>query len=413
MPVAGALDEPGGDQHVHLPRDAGHGLAQLHREVLDASPAGRRRARRSGAGWCRRAPGGPRAGLGPRRQCRWRRLAAPVRFAPMLADGRRIGAHLPLGAGMVRAADRAAEIGAAAIQVFTDNPTAWRRRPTLPDELPAFRERLAARDIRPDRDPCPVSRQPRRAGAGVPRRSPSRCWPTSCASRQRAARRSSTSTSGPIAAPASSAGIARLGRRASRRVLDEVGTATARASSLVLENGVRRRLRDGHPRSRAGRDRRRAGRARASARSGSASASTPRTCGAPATRSTSRRASMRCWTSSTRRSASTGSRMVHLNDSRSELGSRSDRHEHLGAGRIGARGLGRLLTHPGARARRVPSSRRRAWTRATTSSTWTGRATSRRAGRSPTCRPRRSSRGARGAGARRRSRTPTPRAARA
>ena len=31
--------------------------------------------------------------------------------------------------------------------------------------------------------------------------------------------------------------------------------------------------------------------------------------------------------------------MIHLNDSRSELGSRLDRHEHLGAGRIGAAGL--------------------------------------------------------------------------
>ncbi|HEU0243234.1 MAG TPA: TIM barrel protein, partial [Candidatus Limnocylindrales bacterium] len=67
----------------------------------------------------------------------------------MLANGRRIGAHLPLGEGMVKAADRAAEIGASAIQVFTDNPTAWRRRPTLPGELPAFRERLAAHDVTP------------------------------------------------------------------------------------------------------------------------------------------------------------------------------------------------------------------------------------------------------------------------
>ena len=67
----------------------------------------------------------------------------------MLANGRRIGAHLPLGEGMVKAADRAAEIGASAIQVFTDNPTAWRRRPTLPAELPAFRERLAAHDVTP------------------------------------------------------------------------------------------------------------------------------------------------------------------------------------------------------------------------------------------------------------------------
>ena len=38
--------------------------------------------------------------------------------------------------------------------------------------------------------------------------------------------------------------------------------------------------------------------------------------------------------------------MVHLNDSRSDLGSRLDRHEHLGAGRIGARGLRNVLTHP-------------------------------------------------------------------
>ena len=41
--------------------------------------------------------------------------------------------------------------------------------------------------------------------------------------------------------------------------------------------------------------------------------------------------------------------MVHLNDSRSERGSRTDRHEHVGAGRIGERGLRHLLTHPALR----------------------------------------------------------------
>jgi deoxyribonuclease IV len=39
--------------------------------------------------------------------------------------------------------------------------------------------------------------------------------------------------------------------------------------------------------------------------------------------------------------------LVHLNDSRSERGSRTDQHEHLGAGLIGAAGLARMLTHPG------------------------------------------------------------------
>jgi deoxyribonuclease IV len=38
--------------------------------------------------------------------------------------------------------------------------------------------------------------------------------------------------------------------------------------------------------------------------------------------------------------------LVHLNDSRSLIGSRTDRHEHVGAGRIGPVGLGTLLREP-------------------------------------------------------------------
>ena len=39
-------------------------------------------------------------------------------------------------------------------------------------------------------------------------------------------------------------------------------------------------------------------------------------------------------------------RLIHLNDSRSTLGSRTDRHEHVGAGLIGPLGLGALLRDP-------------------------------------------------------------------
>jgi deoxyribonuclease-4 len=67
----------------------------------------------------------------------------------MLPDGRRLGAHLPLGTGMVKAVERAHEIGADAIQIFSDNPTAWHRRAAPPRELPAFRERLDAYGIEP------------------------------------------------------------------------------------------------------------------------------------------------------------------------------------------------------------------------------------------------------------------------
>ncbi|MGI8928105.1 MAG: deoxyribonuclease IV, partial [Candidatus Limnocylindrales bacterium] len=62
---------------------------------------------------------------------------------------RLIGPHLPLAAGLLKAADRAKEIGATAIQVFTDNPTAWRRRQEPPAALAAFRERLAEAGIGP------------------------------------------------------------------------------------------------------------------------------------------------------------------------------------------------------------------------------------------------------------------------
>ena len=64
-------------------------------------------------------------------------------------DGRRVGPHLPLRGNMVKAVARAVEIGATAIQIFSDNPTAWRRRSEPPAELPAFWDRLREADIRP------------------------------------------------------------------------------------------------------------------------------------------------------------------------------------------------------------------------------------------------------------------------
>jgi deoxyribonuclease-4 len=38
--------------------------------------------------------------------------------------------------------------------------------------------------------------------------------------------------------------------------------------------------------------------------------------------------------------------VVHVNDSKTEFGSRVDRHEHIGKGKIGAEALGRVLRHP-------------------------------------------------------------------
>ncbi len=66
-----------------------------------------------------------------------------------LPGGRRAGVHLPMATGLVRVAERASEIGASALQIFSDNPTAWRRRAETPPEAAEFRQRLMELDIRP------------------------------------------------------------------------------------------------------------------------------------------------------------------------------------------------------------------------------------------------------------------------
>jgi deoxyribonuclease-4 len=75
-------------------------------------------------------------------------IAAPAP-RPALPDGRPLGAHLPLADGMVRAVERAHAIGADALQVFADNPTAWKRRAEPPAELGDFRARIAELGIGP------------------------------------------------------------------------------------------------------------------------------------------------------------------------------------------------------------------------------------------------------------------------
>jgi deoxyribonuclease-4 len=70
-------------------------------------------------------------------------------MATMLPDGRRLGAHLAMGDGLLKAADRAVEIGIDALQIFSDNPTAWHRRAAPNPQIEPFRDVLAEGDIRP------------------------------------------------------------------------------------------------------------------------------------------------------------------------------------------------------------------------------------------------------------------------
>ena len=58
--------------------------------------------------------------------------------------GRRIGPHVAIRAGLRPAAERARLVGAGAIQVFTDNPTAWTARSEPHEGLEVFRRQLHA-----------------------------------------------------------------------------------------------------------------------------------------------------------------------------------------------------------------------------------------------------------------------------
>ncbi len=261
----------------------------------------------------------------------------------MLPNGRRLGAHLPLGAGMVRAADRAAAIGASAIQVFSDNPTAWRRRPALPAELPAFRDRLAAHDVAPLAIHAPYL-----VNLAGPEHAFFERSVEVLANELRVAEaygaRFVNVHIGSHRGEGPEAGAARLaqGVLEVRRRLD----GTAAGVTLVLENGSgagfglgatieELRLID-EAAAAAGVDREWLGFCLDTAHLWGAGYPIGTAAGVDEVLAAFDRA------------LGLGRlRMVHLNDSRSECGSRADRHEHIGAGRIGIDGLRRMLAHPG------------------------------------------------------------------
>lgn len=265
----------------------------------------------------------------------------------MLPNGRRIGAHLPLGMGMVRAADRAAEIGADAIQIFSDNPTAWRRRAAPPPELPAFRRRLEVLGIAPlaihasylvnlagpdaefhERSIRVLGHELATAAAYGARyvnvhigSHRGRGLPFGVARVAETVRRSfeaasSTSPEGPPADAVlvlenSAGGGFGIGATVEElaailRAIDERGVDPARVG-ICLDAahlwGAGYRI--------------------------------------------SEPAEVDALVESFGRTIGLGRlRMIHLNDSRSELGSHTDRHQHVGAGKIGPAGMRRLITHP-------------------------------------------------------------------
>jgi deoxyribonuclease-4 len=265
-----------------------------------------------------------------------------ARMAAMLPDGRRLGAHLPLGGGMVKAVERAHEIGATALQIFGDNPTAWRRRAEPPKEQAAFRERLRELDIGPVAIHAAYLVNLAGFVADFHERSVDLLATDLDSAPGFAARFVNVHTGSHRGA-----GPAEGARRLAEGVARAIGRSerTADAPMLVLEN---------------------------SAGGGDSMGSTVEELadiadaiaarGVPTTSVGFCLDAAHAWGAGYRISdpdevdrlvarfesliGLERLAMVHLNDTRSGLGSRTDRHEHVGAGQIGPGGLRRLLSHP-------------------------------------------------------------------
>ncbi len=268
--------------------------------------------------------------------------AAPAPANQSVLRGRPVGPHLPLGGGLLNAAERARFIGATAIQVFGDNPTAWRRREAPPKQLPAFRERLAGHGIGFVAVHAPYL---------INLASPDLVfWERSVATLVAELRMAHAYGAHAVNVHVGShvgqgveRGIARLGEGL-RAVQAEIGPDPD-GPMIVLENSAGQG--DGLGSSIE---------ELAAILEGAARA------GADVGRIGFCLDTAHLWGSGhdlddpdalevllLRVDAELGPerlRMLHLNDSRAAKGSRVDRHEHIGAGQIGRSGLRTLLTHP-------------------------------------------------------------------
>jgi deoxyribonuclease IV len=264
--------------------------------------------------------------------------------------GRRIGVHLALGHGLMMAADRAREIGATTVQVFTDNPTAWKRRAGPPRKLADFRARLASHGIGPI-----VSHAAYLINLAGPEED---FWRRSvellAAELLMAARYGATLVNMHVGSHRGTDvetgtrrladGIARA-FKAERNAGTDPGWAHGCSPILVLENSAG------------------SGDGMGTTVEGLADIlETLEAAGVPSARIGVCLDTAHLWGAGyeisrpevldavlaafEHRIGADRLLMIHLNDTRAGLGSRLDRHEHIGAGRIGEGGLRHLVTHP-------------------------------------------------------------------
>lgn len=241
--------------------------------------------------------------------------------------------HLGVGTGLLKAARRARQIGCTAIQIFSDNPTAWRRRAEPPPDAQAFVEYCRTVDLVPIA--IHASYLVNLAGSAEPFATQTREGLIHELTRAPAYGASLVNTH-----IGSHRGVGHEhGLRRVCETVDAILAETPASVTLVLEN---------------------------SSGGGDAVGATLDDLAviADAVRSDASRLGFcldtaHLWGAGydigtpdgvaavlSRFDATIGLdrlALVHLNDSRSSLGSRADRHEHIGAGQIGPTGLAAFL----------------------------------------------------------------------
>ena len=241
--------------------------------------------------------------------------------------------HLGVLKGLVRAARRARQIGARALQIFSDNPTAWRRRPEPPLAAPEFIDYATREGLRTVA--IHASYLINLAGTAEPFASQSRAG--LIVEMQRAPSYGATLVNTHIGSHKGVGADAGL-----QRIVENVRAVLAESPPgvrLVLENS--------------------SGGGDLLGSSIEELASILSGVGDDADALAFCLDTAHLWGAGYDISTAEGSTavvdrfaalvgldrlaLVHLNDSRSALGSRADRHEHVGAGNIGAAGLGALL----------------------------------------------------------------------
>ncbi len=260
----------------------------------------------------------------------------PRRRLTWPAGAPRVGIHLGVGHGLMKAARRARQIGATALQIFSDNPTAWRRRSEPPDDAPRFVEFCADHGIAPVA--IHASYLINLAGSAEPFASQSVAGLQH--EMQRAPAYGATLVNAHIGSHRGDGAEAGLRRLAG--ALTSILGETPAGVRLVLENSA-------------------GGGDTVGARIEELAAILD-AVGEAAGQLAFCLDTAHLWGAGYDISSREGASavldrfkeligldrlaLVHLNDSKSELGSRSDRHEHLGAGKIGPEGLAAFLRDP-------------------------------------------------------------------